>query len=227
MGKDRKVIVLLSGGLDSAVCLYWALDKGYKCAALNISYGQRHEKETFYAHALCKKRKVKLTKIKINLPWLEGATSLVGKNAVIPDEPLKKIKSAGRIPSTYVPARNLIFMSLAASMADSTGAQKIIAGPNAIDFSGYPDCRPQFYKPLEKVFKEGTRAGACGKEIKIITPLIKMSKTQIVRLAVKLGVPFNMTWSCYSGGKKPCGKCDACKLRAEGFKKAGIKDICR
>jgi 7-cyano-7-deazaguanine synthase len=124
-----------------------------------------------------------------------------------------------------VPARNLIFMSLAASLADSVGAQAVIAGPNAVDFSGYPDCRPQFYKPLEKVFKEGTRAGAQGGEIKIITPLINMSKAQISMLASKLGVPFKMTWSCYGGGAKPCGKCDACKLRAEGFKKAGVKDV--
>lgn len=218
---NKKAVVLLSGGLDSAACLYWAIKKGYDCTALNISYGQRHGKESKYAAALCRKKNVKFVKINLDLPWLKGATSLVGKSAKIPDEPLAAIKNAKRVPSTYVPARNLVFISVAASLADACGAAAVIAGPNAVDFSGYPDCRPQFYKPLAKAVREGTRC----KAIKILTPLIRMNKAQITKLAQKLGVPFSMTWTCYIGGAKPCGKCDACKLRGAGFKAAGIKDI--
>jgi 7-cyano-7-deazaguanine synthase len=222
--QNKKAVVLLSGGLDSAACLYWALNRGYKCFALNILYGQRHAREAVFAKALCKKTGASFTQVKIALPWLAGATSLVGGKAALPDEPLDKIKNAGRIPSTYVPARNLVFMSLAASLADSIGAAAIIAGPNAVDFSGYPDCRPQFYKPLAKAVNAGTRAGAQGRPIKILTPLLRLSKARIAKLAARLGVPFEMTWTCYKGGKKPCGRCDACKLRAQGFKEAGLKD---
>ena len=221
--KTKKAVVLFSGGLDSTTCLYWALARGYKCYALNIKYGQKHCREALSARAICKKLGVELTEIKLNLPWLARATSLVGK-AAIPDEPLNIIKDKSRIPSTYVPARNLIFVAIAASLADSIDAEAIIAGPNAIDYSGYPDCRPEFYEPLAKAVKEGTRKGVKDGKIKIITPLLKLSKAEIAKLGKKLKVPFSMTWSCYRGGKKPCGKCDACKLRAEGFKKAGIKD---
>ena len=220
MDNNKTAVILFSGGLDSATCLYWALKKGWKCTALNIDYGQRHAKEKFFAEALCKKLGVKFTAIKLDLPWLPGATSLVGCKKALPDEPLGKIKNAARLPSTYVPARNLMFMAVAASLADSIGAAAIIAGPNAVDFSGYPDCRPQFYRPLAKAIQEGTR---CNK-IKILTPLIKLSKAQITKLAHELGVPFAMTWTCYHGAKKPCGRCDACKLRAQGFKEAGLED---
>ncbi len=222
---NKKAVVLFSGGLDSTTCLYWALSKGYEPVALNVNYGQKHEREVKAAQAICKKLNVELIKIKFNFPWLAAATTLVGKNSKLPDEPLTKIKNSKRIPSTYVPARNLVFVSAAASLADSIGAEAIICGPNAIDYSGYPDCRPQFYKPLQKAVKEGTRKGAEGGEIKIITPIINKSKAQIAQLAYKLGVPVAMTWSCYAGGAKPCGKCDSCKLRAQGFKEAGLKDI--
>lgn len=222
--KKETAVVLFSGGLDSTTCLYWALAKGYDCVALNIFYGQRHSKEVLYAKKICKKLGVKFIEVKLNLPWLEAATSLVGKNHIIPDEPLNKIKNTTRIPSTYVPARNLVFMSVAASLADSIDAGSIVAGPNAIDYSGYPDCRPEFYRPLAKTIKEGTRLGVTGKPIQILTPLLKLSKKQIAELGHKLGVPFGMTWSCYNGGAKPCGHCDSCKLREQGFREAGLKD---
>lgn len=224
MTKQKTAVVLFSGGLDSTTCLYWALDKGYKCIALNIFYGQRHDREVASARQICKKLGVEFIPVKLNLPWLEAASSLVGKNHKIPNEDMSVIKDTSRIPSTYVPARNLVFVSVAASLADSIGADAIVAGPNAIDYSGYPDCRPQFYTPLAKAVKEGTRSGVTGSPIKILTPLLKLSKTQIVKLGHKLNVPFGMTWSCYNGGKKPCGKCDSCKLRAEGFALAGIQD---
>ena len=221
--KQKTAVVLFSGGLDSTTCLYWALSKGYKCLALNICYGQKHSREVKSARQICKNLGVELTEIKLNLPWLAAATSLVGK-APIPDEDLTVIKNHKRIPSTYVPARNLVFVSLAASLADSVNADAIIAGPNAVDYSGYPDCRPEFYAPLSKAVKEGTRKGVSSSPIKILTPLLKLSKAQIAKLGKKLKVPFSLTWSCYRGGKVPCGKCDACKLRAEGFKAAGLED---
>ncbi|MBQ4493978.1 MAG: 7-cyano-7-deazaguanine synthase QueC [Elusimicrobiaceae bacterium] len=222
--KKEKAVVLFSGGLDSTTCLYWALSKGYDCVALNISYGQKHIKEIACAKNICAKLGVKMQSLNLNLPWLEGATSLVGKNKVLPKASLKEIHNKNRLPSTYVPGRNLLFIALAASFADSIGATAIIAGPNAIDYSGYPDCRPQFYTPLAKAVKEGTSGALTGKKIKILTPLLKLSKAQIAKLGAKLKVPFSLTWTCYKGGAKPCGKCDACLLRAQGFKEAGILD---
>ena len=221
---NKKAVVLFSGGLDSTTCLYWALSKGYECIALNIAYGQRHIKETACAKKICSKLGVKMQSINLSLPWLKEATSLVGKNKTLPSENLEKIHNKKRLPSTYVPGRNLLFIALAASYADSIGAEAIIAGPNAIDYSGYPDCRPEFYKPLSKAVKEGTSGAISGKSIKIITPLLKLSKAQIAKLGAKLKVPFGLTWTCYKGGAKPCGKCDACRLRAQGFKEAGILD---
>lgn len=220
----KKAVVLFSGGLDSTTCLYWALDKGYDCVALNISYGQKHIKEISCAKKICAKLGVKMENINLNLPWLYKATSLVGKNKPLPKANLKEIHNKNRLPSTYVPGRNLLFIALAASYADSIGAQAIIAGPNAVDYSGYPDCRPQFYKPLAKAVKEGTSGALSGKTIKILTPLLKLSKAQIAKLGAKLKVPFGLTWTCYKGGAKPCGKCDACLLRAQGFKEAGLLD---
>ena len=143
----------------------------------------------------------------------------------IPNEPLSAIKHIGRLPSTYVPARNLIFASIAASLADSIGASAIVLGANSVDYSGYPDCRPRFYKPLERAIFEGTRSAVGGPRIEVLTPLLKMGKAQITKLGAKLGVPFGQTWSCYRGGAKPCGKCDACRLRKAGFEEAKIKDI--
>ncbi len=215
----KKAVVLFSGGLDSTTCLYWALSKGYKCFALNINYGQKHLHERAAAVKIAKAAGVNLVNITLDMPWLKGATSLVkGSKLKMPNASLAQIKAAKKVPNTYVPARNLVFVSVAASMAESLGASAIIAGPNAVDFSGYPDCRPAFYKPLGRAVKEGT----CGGNIKILTPLIKLSKAQIVKLGLKLGAPLGQTRSCYQNLKKPCGKCDACKLRAAGFKAAGV-----
>ena len=224
--KVKKAIILHSGGLDSTTCLYWAMHQGYECVCLNIAYGQRHKKERDCCRKICKNLKVKLIEINLNLPWLKEVTSLVGGSKVsIPNESLAQIKSIGRLPSTYVPARNLIFASIAASLADSIGASAIVLGANSVDYSGYPDCRPRFYVPLERAIFEGTRSAVGGPRIAVLTPLLKLSKAQIAQLGAELGVPFALTWSCYRGGQKPCGKCDACRLRKAGFEKAGIKDI--
>lgn len=217
----KKAIVLFSGGLDSTTCLYWALAHGYECEALTVSYGQRHDREVLAAQMIARNLGVKIHLITLNLPWLVSS-SLVDKNQQIPDVAVEEIPNGG-IPSTYVPARNLMFLSIAGSLLDSIGADAIIAGPNAIDFSGYPDCTPAFFKAAADALNRGTKMGVT-EGIEVLAPLMRLSKTQIVQLAAKLKVPFELTWSCYAGGQKPCGKCDSCKLRAKGFAEAGVRD---
>lgn len=221
MPSKPKAIVLLSGGLDSSTCLYWAKSKGYAAHALAVSYGQRHLREINAARAVAKAAGAQLTHVTLELPWL-ATSSLVNKKAKLPAIPLSRIGKEG-IPSTYVPGRNLLFASLAASLADSLGAQAIVIGANALDYSGYPDCRPEFYKALRLAAVRGTRF-ADGGTLKIFTPLINLDKAGIARLARRLKVPLELTWSCYAGGKTPCGVCDSCKLRAAGFDRAGFPD---
>lgn len=219
--KKKKAIVLFSGGLDSTTCLYWAIEHGYECEALTVSYGQRHDREVLAAQMIARNLGVKHHLITLNLPWLVSS-SLVDKNQQIPDVALEDIPKEG-IPSTYVPGRNLMFLSIAGSLLDSIGADAIIAGPNAIDFSGYPDCTPAFFKAAADALNRGTKMGVT-EGIEVLAPLMRLSKTQIVQLAAKLKVPFELTWSCYAGGQKPCGHCDSCKLRAKGFAEAGVRD---
>jgi len=207
--KNKKAVILFSGGLDSTVCLYWAMNKGYKCEVLTINYGQRHKREIQSARKIAEKVNVKMHNIKLDFPWLE-ASSLVDKSKKLPVCSYEKI--GDKIPSTYVPARNLMFTSIAVSLAESIGAEAVILGPNALDFSGYPDCRPQFYKELSKAVLQG-----CGRQVKLITPIIKLSKQEIVKLGRRLKAPLELTWSCYAGGKEPCGVCDSCKLREKAF----------
>ena len=140
----------------------------------------------------------------------------------LPDIAVEKIPSNG-IPSTYVPGRNLMFLSMAGSLADSIGAGAVISGPNAIDFSGYPDCTPAFYQAMGDALNRGTERGVNG-GIEVLAPLMTKSKAEIIKMAVRLHAPLELTWSCYAGGEKPCGKCDSCKLRAKGFAEAGLKD---
>ncbi|MDI6731136.1 MAG: 7-cyano-7-deazaguanine synthase QueC [Candidatus Margulisbacteria bacterium] len=206
----KKAIILLSGGLDSTTTLYYALSKSYKCSALIFDYNQRHRKEIRHAVAIAKELKVHYHIIKINLPW--KGSSLLDKQMKVPTKRSVKKMSAG-IPSTYVSARNTIFLSFALSYAEVEGAEAIFIGANAIDYSGYPDCRPSYFRAFQKAAYEGTKVRA----IKIIAPLIKLSKAEIVKLAKKLNVPIDRTWSCYLGDKKPCGVCDSCQLRAKGL----------
>ena len=217
----KKAIVLFSGGLDSTTCLYWALDKGYECETLTVSYGQKHEREVRSAREIAQRLGVKQHFVTLDFPWL-ASSSLVDKKQAIPDLPVEEITS-GKIPSTYVPGRNLVFLSVAASLMDSLHADAIVAGPNAVDFSGYPDCTPAFFDAAAQAINRGTERGVtCG--VEVLAPLMDLNKADIVRLGAKLGVPFELTWSCYSGGDKPCGHCDSCKLRARGFAEAGVKD---
>lgn len=221
MGQNKKAVILLSGGLDSATVLYWAIDKGYQPQALIFSYGQRHSREINSAKALCKKTRVPFHVISIKLPW--QGSSLLDKKTALPK--VVSVKNIGsHIPSTYVPGRNTLFLSYGLSYAEAVGAGAVMIGANALDYSGYPDCRPDFITAMSKVFKLGTKAGRQGRPIKIVAPLLKLSKAQIIKLGNKLGAPYQLTWSCYSGGKRPCGNCDSCLLRAKGFKEARVED---
>jgi len=214
--------VLLSGGLDSATCLYWAKAQGYRLEALAFDYGQRHGRELRCARSLARIAGARFTLQRIALPWLK-ASSLVDPGRRLPELPLSRIGRGG-IPSTYVPGRNTIFVALGLSLADTVGAESVVVGANALDTSGYPDCRPEFYRAFQAVARRGTRRGAQGRRLRIETPLIRKDKAGIVRMAVKYGVPLAHTWSCYRGAAKPCGRCDSCKLRAKGFALAGRKD---
>ena len=214
-----KSIILLSGGLDSATTLYYAKSKGFDTHALILDYGQRHKKEIRCAIAIAKKAKCSYHVVKIALPW-KGSALLDMKINV----PHHRNLDAKNIPVTYVPARNIIFLSFAASYAEAIGAKTIFIGANAIDYSGYPDCRPDFFAAYTKVLEQGLKTGVEGHKIQVETPLVNMTKAQIIRLGMKLNVPYKYTWSCYSGGKKPCGQCDSCRLRAKGFEEIGKED---
>ncbi len=216
----KKAIVLLSGGLDSTTTLLYALQKGYKVHALIFDYGQRHKKEIKLAQQIAKRVGCPHQTVTIQMPW-QGSALLDKKISL----PKNRRLDAKDIPVTYVPARNIIFLSFAASFAEAVGAQTIFIGANFLDYSGYPDCRPAFYKAYKEVLRQGLKTGVKGHALKIETPLIYKTKADIVKLAVKLKVPIHLTWSCYAGGKKPCGVCDSCLFRAKGFKQVGMKDV--
>ena len=212
----KKAIILLSGGLDSATTLYFAKHKGFDCSCLIFDYGQRHKREIKSAKKIAKKTGCPYTVLRIDLPWKGSA--LLDKNVTVPN------KRTSKIPSTYVPARNIIFLSFALSFAESKGASAIFIGAHAQDYSGYPDCRPEFFRAFEKVIRVGSKAGVEGRGIKIETPLINKNKAEIIKLGAKLKVHFELTWSCYRGGSVACGKCDSCFYRAKGFSEANIRD---
>jgi 7-cyano-7-deazaguanine synthase len=219
----KRAVVLLSGGLDSATALYWAGRRGYQTSALSVDYGQRHRRELESARRLARAAGADLTTITLSLPWLPGSTSLVGGRKPLPDIPLGRIGRNG-VPSTYVPGRNTVFLSLALSFADARDAQAIVIGANTLDSSGYPDCRPAYLRAFEKTARLGSRAGARRRPLRILAPLLRLNKRGIVKLAMRLGVPLEKTWSCYRGGNEPCRRCDSCKLRAKGFDEAAHKD---
>ncbi len=202
----KKAIVLLSGGMDSAVTLYIARNRGYKTRCLIFDYGQRHKKEVGFAKQLARITDSEYSVLNIRLPW--GNSALLDKRTKVPEN-----RRSSGIPVTYVPARNTIFISFALSFAEAIGAKKIFIGANARDFSGYPDCRPLYFKRFNRLLKKATKAAG----IRVEAPLLHKTKREIVEIGRRLGVPFELTWSCYKGGKGPCGRCDACRLRARGF----------
>ena len=217
----KKAVVLLSGGLDSTTALYAARKEGCQPYCLIIDYGQRHSREIQSAEEIARRGNFPYQVLECRLPW--GGSALLDSSIPIPKERTYQQMTTG-IPTTYVPARNTLFLSFALSWAEVVKAGRIVIGANHIDWSGYPDCRPEFFKAYEKVIQTGTKMGSEGGEIKIWAPLLEMNKAQIVKLGAQLGVPFEWTWSCYQGERIPCGRCDSCQLRAKGFKEAGIED---
>lgn len=221
MKRNRKAVVLLSGGLDSAVTLYYALNKGFICHGLIFDYGQRHRREIDSAKRLVLSAGLRYRLLKIDLPW-KGSSLLDHSMSLRKKPPV--CFSGQDIPATYVPARNLIFLSFAISFAEAEDCQAIFIGAHSQDYSGYPDCRPEFYLALQKVVEVGTKAAVEGKKIKILTPLLHMDKAKIIKLGLRLKVPFEYTWSCYQGKSMPCGRCDSCFYRAKGFEEVGLED---
>lgn len=218
---SKKAICLFSGGLDSTTTLYAAREQGYEVYALTLIYGQIHAREIESAKRIAKTLGVHHEIIEFKMPWKGSA--LLDRAIPVPHS-RKEAELSSSIPVTYVPARNTIFLSFAASFAEAIGAEGIFIGANALDYSGYPDCRPAYFEAAAEMLKQGTKAGVEGQAIKIHTPLLKMTKAEIILLANELKVPLNLTWSCYEGAQVPCGTCDSCQLRAKGFQEAGVKD---
>lgn len=220
----KKAVCLLSGGMDSAVSAAVAKQKGYALYTVSFDYGQRHRYELKAAQKVSRFLGVeKHLILKVPLEKI-GGSALTAQIKVPKKRKLTEISQG--IPITYVPARNTIFLSLALAYAEAAGAQDIFFGANILDYSGYPDCRPEYVRAFEKMARLATKIGVEGKKIKIHTPLIKLTKAQIIKLGLKLGVDFSLTHSCYDPMKngKHCGECDSCQLRAKGFKEAGMRD---
>jgi len=218
-----EAVVLLSGGLDSSTVLAMAKEKGYGIVALSFDYGQKHLRELNSARKLAKHYRVE-EHVVIPLDLGKHLRSSLTQDSMIIPEGAPKNGGVRGIPSTYVPSRNIIFLSIAASIAESRGAEAVFIAVNSVDFSGYPDCTPDFLEAFQRVLDIGTKAGKEGRKLKIEAPILRMSKAEIVREAVRLKVPLELTWSCYRGGVKACGKCDSCLLRLQGFEEAGIED---
>ncbi len=230
---DRpRAVVLLSGGLDSATVLALARERGFDCYALSFRYGQRHAVELLAAERVARALgAVEHRTAQVDLSWM-GGSALTSDIAVPKDRPLATI-GADEIPITYVPARNALFLCYALAWAEVQGAVDLFAGMNALDYSGYPDCRPEFLAAFEGMARLGTRAGATGARITVHAPLIAMTKAEIVREGVRLGVDYALTHSCYdptldaAGEPLACGRCDSCALRRKGFVEAGVPDPTR
>ena len=218
--RHRRAVVLLSGGLDSATVMAFARHQGFECYALSMAYGQRHVAELKAAERVASAMQAADHKVvTIGLDAF-GGSALTDNAIEVPEE-----MEAG-IPVTYVPARNTVFLSLALGWAEVLKACDIFIGVNAVDYSGYPDCRPQFIEAFEQLANLATKAGVEGKPFHIHTPLIELSKAEIIRLGSRLGVDYRLTVSCYQANQagEACGVCDSCRLRAKGFVEAGISD---
>ncbi|MEZ4619430.1 MAG: 7-cyano-7-deazaguanine synthase QueC [Caldilineaceae bacterium] len=210
---QRKAVVLLSGGMDSATCCYEAHAAGYAIYALTVNYGQRAQRELRAAQEVADA----VGAVQHHLYPLDltlwGGSALTDASLAIPTDGVDE----GTIPVTYVPARNTILLALGLSWAEVLGAQAIYIGVNSLDYSGYPDCRPEFIAAFQQVVNVATKATVQGSVIRVETPLQQLSKVDIVRRALALGVPLELTWSCYTAGEEPCGVCDSCRLREEAI----------
>lgn len=220
MSESRKAVVLLSGGLDSATCLAIARNEGYECYAMTFDYGQRHESELAAAKRVVEHLgAMDLKTIHINMGDI-GGSALTDKNIEVPVAP------TSGIPVTYVPARNTVFLSLALGWAEVLDADAIFIGVNAVDYSGYPDCRPAFIEAFENLANLATKKGVEGRPIQVKSPLLTLSKAEIIKQGVALGVDYGLTVSCYQADKdgRACGACDSCRLRRQGFEMANVSD---
>ncbi len=220
---QKKAIILLSGGLDSITVLAHAQQQAYQCYALSFDYGQRHNAELNAAKKIAQHYQVAEHKIiSLGLGAI-GGSALTDEHIMVPNTPQEGI------PVTYVPARNTIFLAFALGWAEVLGVHDIFIGVNAVDYSGYPDCRPEFIKAFQNLANVATKAGVEGEKTVVHTPLIASSKADIIKQGLELGVDYRMTVSCYSADKagQACGVCDACRLRAAGFKSLGVEDPTR
>lgn len=217
---NKKAIILLSGGLDSTTCLAIAKSLDFQCYALSFSYGQKHSSELEAAKRIVKQNQVEMHKI-INLDLGSfGGSALTDDSIEVPTE-----ETIG-IPVTYVPARNTVFLSVALAWAEVLEADAIYAGVNAVDYSGYPDCRPEYIEAFQKMADLATKAGIEGRGVKLETPLIDLTKIEIIQSGISLGVDYAQTVSCYQADDKgaACGQCDSCKIRRKAFEDAGVND---
>ncbi len=221
--ETKRAVVLVSGGIDSATTLALAREQGFACYALSVDYGQRHRIELEAARRVAESLgAVEHRCVELDVGWM-GGSALTDERIAVPDAP-----STG-IPVTYVPARNTMLLAMALAWAEALGARDIYYGANAIDYSGYPDCRPAFVEAFEQLANVATKAGVEGGRFRIHAPLIAMSKAEIIRTGTRLGVDYGLTLSCYqpSAPGEACGQCDSCRLREQGFASAGIADPTR
>ena len=220
---EKKAVCLISGGLDSCVTAHFAKNKGYDIYSISFNYCQRHDKEIESARQISTSVNAKNHIIfDIDLSKF-GGSSLIDKSLSLEKD--RNLDVIGKkIPSTYVPARNTIFLSIALAYAEAVDAEAIFIGATSTDYSGYPDCRPEFIKAFQKMTNIAIKKCAEGKTIKIQAPLLYMSKAEIIKKGIELKAPLEKSWSCYMGGKKACGRCDSCLLRLKGFKQAQAKD---
>ncbi len=220
----RRAVVLLSGGLDSATCLAVAREAGLEAHCLSVDYGQRHRGELDRARRVARALGAASHRVvKVDLSAF-GGSALTDRSIAVP-----KGRSPGRmardIPVTYVPARNTVLLALALAHAETLGAEDVYVGVNAIDYSGYPDCRPAFLRAFERLAHVATKAGVSGRPLRVRAPLLRLSKAGIIKLGASLGVPYRLTLSCYDPVRgRACGRCDACVLRRRGFDEAGVPD---
>lgn len=217
----KKAVILLSGGLDSSTCLAVAKAEGFECHALSFHYGQKNSAELQAAQRIAKYFETASHRV-LQLPLGQlGGSALTDAQIQVPDS-----QETPEVPSTYVPARNTIFLSMALGLAEVLGADDIFIGVSAVDYSGYPDCRPEYIASFQKMANLATKASVTGAEIKIHTPLIDLSKAQTIALGIKLGVNYAYTVTCYQASftGKACGRCDSCVLRKKGFAQAGVED---
>lgn len=219
-----RAVILLSGGLDSSTVLYQAKADGYECYAISFDYQQRHRRELEAAEAIANSANVKEHQV-VSFDLRQWGGSALTNYALDLPEHRSLAQMSDNIPVTYVPARNTIFLSFGLSYAEAINAERVYIGVNALDYSGYPDCRPDYLQAMQQVFDLGTKQGREGQPIQIVAPLIDLKKTEIIELGNQLGVPWEKTWSCYAGGDLACGVCDSCQLRLAAFAELGLQDL--